>query len=95
MSERLESAAGKLRDKLAGQEFDGSVRFDVPGEGSILADGEGVRVGEGEAGLVVTGDIDTFREMFDGALDPTQAFMTGRITVDGDMGEAMKLAQYL
>ncbi|MGF1550929.1 MAG: SCP2 sterol-binding domain-containing protein [Paracoccaceae bacterium] len=95
MSTILESAAEKLRGKLAGQNFEGSVRFDVPGEGSITADGQGVRVAEDEADLVVTGDIDTFRAMFDGELDPTQAFMTGKITIDGDMGEAMKLAQYL
>lgn len=95
MSQDLESAAEKLRRKLDGQEFEGSVRFDVAGEGSIVADGAGVRVAEEEAALVVSGDLETFREMFSGALDPTQAFMTGRITVEGDMAEAMKLAQYL
>jgi putative sterol carrier protein len=95
MSQNLESAAEKLRQKLAGQDFEGSVRFDVEDEGSILVDAAGVRVGEGEADVVVLGDLETFRELFGGELDPTSAFMTGRIQVEGDMGAAMKLVQYL
>ncbi|MEL7348058.1 MAG: SCP2 sterol-binding domain-containing protein, partial [Pseudomonadota bacterium] len=66
-----------------------------PGEGAILVDADGVRVGEGDAELTVSGDIETFKDMFSGDLDPTSAFMTGKITVDGDMGAAMKLVQYL
>lgn len=94
MSE-LESAAAKLREKLAGRDFDGSVKFEVEGAGAIVIDADGVRVGDGEAELTVMGDMDTFRDMFSGDLDPTQAFMTGRIRIDGDMGAAMKLVQYL
>lgn len=30
-----------------------------------------------------------------GDLDPTAAFMTGKLTVDGDMGMAMKLGSVL
>ena len=32
---------------------------------------------------------------FEGELDPTAAFMTGKIKIDGDMGQAMKLSQLL
>ena len=39
--------------------------------------------------------MDTFQEMFAGDLDPTAAFMTGKIKLDGDMGVAMKLGQLL
>lgn len=95
MSEQLEKAAAKLREKLEGKGFDGSVKFDVPGEGTIMVDADGVRVGEGEAEITVSGDLDTFKDMFAGDLDPTSAFMTGKISVDGDMGAAMKLVQYL
>ncbi|MEM7498054.1 MAG: SCP2 sterol-binding domain-containing protein [Pseudomonadota bacterium] len=95
MSQNLESAAEKLRGKLDGKDFSGSVKFDIDGEGSIVADGTGVRVGEEEAEVTVSGDLDTFRDLFDGELDPTSAFMTGKIRIDGDMGAAMKLVQYL
>ncbi|MEO1468566.1 MAG: SCP2 sterol-binding domain-containing protein [Pseudomonadota bacterium] len=91
----LEAAAAKLREKIEGKDFDGSVRFEVEGQGAIVVDGAGVRVADDPAELTVRGDLDTFRDMFGGALDPTQAFMTGRIEVDGDMSAAMKLVQYL
>lgn len=95
MSEYLEAAAEKLREKLDGQGFTGSVKFDVEGEGAIVADGDGVRLGDEDAELTISGDLDTFRDLFDGSLDPTSAFMTGKIKIDGDMGAAMKLVQFL
>jgi putative sterol carrier protein len=39
--------------------------------------------------------MDTFQELFDGDLDPTAAYMTGKIKIDGDLGQAMKLSQIL
>ncbi|MEL6768293.1 MAG: SCP2 sterol-binding domain-containing protein [Pseudomonadota bacterium] len=95
MSDALNSAAEKLREKLEGSDFAGSVRFEVTDEGSIVADDAGVRVADDEAEVTISGDLDTFRELFDGELDPTAAFMTGKIKIAGDMGAAMKLVQFL
>ena len=36
-----------------------------------------------------------FQAIFDGDLNATSAFMTGKLSVDGDMGMAMKLAAVL
>lgn len=97
MSENLDAAEAALREKFAADGFDGSVKFDIDGEGVLmLVDGE-VSQGDGDADADVTisGDLDTFREMFDGELSPTAAYMTGRIRIDGDMGTAMKLSQKL
>ena len=33
-----------------------------------------------------------FEEIFNGELEPTAAFMTGKLKIDGDMGTAMRLA---
>ncbi|MEL7137458.1 MAG: SCP2 sterol-binding domain-containing protein [Pseudomonadota bacterium] len=95
MSDALNSAAEKLREKLDGKDFEGSVKFEVTGEGSIVADGGGVRVADEDAEVTVIGDLDTFRDLFGGELDPTSAFMTGKIKIEGEMGAAMKLVQYL
>lgn len=95
MSETLESAAEKLREKLGGRELDGSVKFDVTDEGAIIISGGDVRVGEGDADVTISGSLDTFRAMFEGELAPTAAYMTGRISIDGDMSMAMKLSQVL
>jgi putative sterol carrier protein len=39
----------------------------------------------------ITLSVATLGEMMSGELNPTTAFMTGRITVSGDMGVALKL----
>ncbi len=93
MSETLEAAAAKLRDRLGGDGFDTSVKFEIEDEGAILLGADGVSVGDGDADVTISGSLDVFQDMFDGDLSPTAAFMTGKIKIDGDMGAAMKIAQ--
>ncbi len=99
MSEALEAAAAALREKFADTDFAGSVKFDIEDEGVILvAEGEvGTEndPGEIDADVTIGASLDTFREIFDGELSPTTAYMTGRMRIDGDMGLAMKLSQIL
>ena len=95
MSEKLDTAAAALREKLGSGGFDGSVKFDIEDEGQIrIVNGE-VTTGDGDADCTIAASMDTFHEMFQGELDPTAAFMTGKIKIDGDMGVAMKLGQLL
>ena len=54
-----------------------------------------VSAGDGEADVTISADADTFAEMLSGDLDPTGAYMSGRLRIDGDMGLAMKLATHL
>lgn len=51
-----------------------------------------MREGEAEADCTLTADADTFEAILNGDLNPTTAFMGGRLRVDGDMGMAMRLA---
>lgn len=95
MSEYLEQAAAQLNEKMAGQSFDGSAKFDFEGDGSIVLDGSGARVGDEETEVTLTADQDTFQSIFEGELNPTSAFMAGKLKIDGDMGTAMKLASVL
>ncbi len=95
MSDFLEKAAAELTSKLGDGGFDGSAKFDVAGVGGIVIDADGARVSDDEADVTLSADADTFQEIFDGELNPTSAFMTGKLTVDGDMGLAMKLAAVL
>jgi putative sterol carrier protein len=67
----------------------------IEDEGSLIVDGAGARAGDGDADCTLTASADTFRDMLDGALDPTSAFMGGRLAIDGDMGAAMRLAGLL
>ncbi len=99
MSEALEAAATALREKFADAEFAGSVKFDIEDEGAILVAGGEVSTqgspGNSDADVTISAALDTFRDIFDGALSPTAAYMTGRMRIDGDMGMAMKLSQIL
>ena len=95
MSDFLQKAAAELTSKLGDEGFDGSAKFEVAGVGAIMLDGDGARVADEEADVTMSADADTFQEIFDGELNPTSAFMTGKLTIDGDMGLAMKLAAVL
>ena len=95
MSEFLEKAAAELTSKLAAADFDGTAKFDIADVGSIVLDAEGARVADDDTDVTLSADADTFQAIFDGDMNPTNAFMTGKLTVDGDMGQAMKLGAVL
>lgn len=94
MSEVIDHAVAALNAKLSGS-FDGSAKFVIEDEGAIMLDGEGVRAADEEAEVTLTADTDTFRAILDGDLNPTSAFMSGKLQVEGDMGTAMKLGGVL
>jgi len=87
-------------DKLAG--LNASYQFDLSGEGGgtffiNVADGK-IEVGEGAAespGCTVSMSASDFADMVEGRLNPTAAFMSGKLKIKGDMGLAMKLQALL
>ena len=95
MSDVIEHAVTALNEKLADGGFDGTAKFVIDGEGAIMLDSDGARAGDDEAEVTMTADADTFRDILDGSLNPTAAFMGGRLKIDGDMGAAMRLAPAL
>ena len=95
MSDTITAAVEALNAKLAGQGFDGTAKFVIEGEGAIMVDETGARSGDDEADVTLTADADTFQSILTGDLNPTSAFMTGKLSVDGDMGKAMALGSVL
>ena len=94
MSEVIDAAVAALAEKISGG-FDGVAKFVITGEGAIMVDGSGVRAGDDEADVTLTAEADVFQSMLAGDLNPTTAFMTGKLSVDGDMGKAMALGAAL
>ena len=92
MSDIIEQAVTALSEKLGGSSFDGSAKFSIEGEGGVIIDAQGVRSGDDQTDVTLIADTDTFREILSGELDPTSAFMGGRLRVEGDMGTAMRLS---
>jgi putative sterol carrier protein len=93
MSAVIETAVAKLSEKV--QSFDGVAKFVLNGEGAIMIDEAGVRAGDEEADVTLTADTEVFQAILAGEMNPTSAFMTGKLSVDGSMGMAMKLASAL
>jgi putative sterol carrier protein len=94
MSEVIDAAVAALSAKLS-DGFDGVAKFVIIGEGAIMMDANGVRAGDEEADVTLTASTETFRAILDGDMNPTMAFMTGKLSVDGSMGMAMKLGSVL
>ena len=95
MSDMIEQAVAKLNEKLDASGFEGTAKFVVEDEGEILMDADGARAEDGDADVTMTADVETFKSILAGELNPTAAFMSGRLKVDGDMGAAMRLGAVL
>lgn len=95
MSDVVAKAVEEMNAKLADSGFDGTAKFVIEDEGSVMLDGETARAGDEPADVTMTADAETFRAILDGELNPTAAFMSGRLKIDGDMGAAMRLAPAL
>lgn len=95
MSDVVTEAVAALNAKMGGAGFDGSAKFAIEGEGSIIIDQNGAHAGDDDADVTLTASTETFKAILDGEMNPTTAFMTGKLSVDGDMGQAMKLAGVL
>lgn len=95
MSEIITGAVAALNKKLGGAGFDGLAKFEIDGEGAIIIDADGARAGDDAADVTLSANAETFQAILEGDQNPTAAFMTGKLKVDGDMGLAMKLAGVL
>ncbi|MGR3485868.1 MAG: SCP2 sterol-binding domain-containing protein [Paracoccaceae bacterium] len=95
MSDVVNEAVVRLNEKMDGQGLDGTAKFDIEGEGCVMIDQSGARAGDEAADVTMSATPDVFQDILEGRENPTAAFMTGKLKVDGDMGMAMKLAGVL
>jgi putative sterol carrier protein len=69
------------------------VKFDFGDAGKIHLDGTANKVSANDdaADTTIKVKLEDFVDMAQGKLDPTAAFMQGKLRVEGDMGVAMQL----
>ena len=79
--------------KTAG--MNNSFLFEIDGAGTWkvdVADGNvSVTEGAGDADVTIRTSEETFSAIASGEQNPTTAYMTGKLKVEGDMGAALKL----
>ena len=97
MSDVINEACNRLNAKLDGEGFDGDAKFVIEGEGALMISGTTATPcdDDADADVTLTASRETFEGILEGDTNPTAAFMTGKLKVDGNMGKAMALAGIL
>ncbi|AUH34520.1 SCP2 sterol-binding domain-containing protein [Paracoccus tegillarcae] len=93
MSEVVNKAVEKLNERLGG--FENTAKFVIEEEGAIMIDADGARAGDEEAEVTLIASRETFEGILDGSENPTSAFMTGKLKIEGSMPLAMQLGAAL
>ncbi len=96
----LETATAAINQRVgAATPIGASVKFDFGDDGCILVDANETPItvsnDAGDADCTIGMTLEDFDAMMGGEMDPTTAFMMGKLQVSGDMGVAMKLSQIL
>jgi len=96
----LESSTETIRSNMGDDSGLGAtVKFDFGDDGLIFMDGasspNAVSNDDTEADCTISMSLEDFENMLTGDLDPTTAFMMGKLKVEGDMSIAMKLSSVM
>ena len=96
----LADVTAALKDRVGDKAaVSASIKFDFGDDGVIRIDGTAtppvVDNDTADADCTIKISLQDFQEIMDGSQNPQMAFMTGKLTVEGDMGIAMQLQSVL
>ena len=92
----VEAIQSNLTELLgSGAGLDGSLKMNFGDDGVVRIEGTEVTTDDTDADATITITLEDAVAMMEGDLNPTMAFMQGKLSVDGNMGMAMKLSNLL
>jgi putative sterol carrier protein len=94
MSTIVEEFVNNLSPKVTGI-LRGTAKLVIADEGSVMLDDTGARAGDEEADVTLIASEDVFRNILSGDQNPSMAFMTGKLKVDGSPVRALKVSEIL
>jgi len=97
----LENATAAIRAKAGtAAPLGHTIQFDLGGDGVIFWDGTQTpplidNTARGDAETTIAISLDNLDSLIAGQLNPTMAYMTGKLKIQGSMGVALKMGQLL
>lgn len=91
----IETIADQMKPRVEESTFDRSVKFDTGSDGVIVIDGASISTTDAPADCTIKLSLDDLESLVAGELNPTMAFMQGKLKIEGDMSVAMALSQVL
>lgn len=94
MNDPVKTAIQLLSQKFGGG-FPHVVKFEIKDAGTVIMDSRGIREGGGEADCALIADAQTFKAIVTGESDPTAAYLSGILKIEGDLNIAVQLGEKL
>jgi putative sterol carrier protein len=96
----LDELTNRIKEKVGTNSgLDATVKFDLGSDGVIYVDGKSspnsVSNEDKDADCTISMTLENFLQLIQGDLDPTTAYMFGKLKVEGSMGVAMKLSKVI
>ncbi|MGC4025019.1 MAG: SCP2 sterol-binding domain-containing protein [Mesorhizobium sp.] len=91
----IQTIADQIKPRVEESGFDRSVKFDTGSDGVIVIDGATLSTTDAPADCTIKLSLDDLESLVAGELNPTMAFMQGKLKIEGDMSVAMALSQIL
>jgi putative sterol carrier protein len=91
----VQAIVDQIKPKVESAGFERSVKFDTGQAGVIVIDGATISTADQETDCTIKLSLSDLEDMIAGELNPTTAFMTGKIKIEGDMSVAMALSQLI
>jgi putative sterol carrier protein len=96
----LDEITNRIKEKVGTNSgLDATVKFDLGSDGVVFVDGKStpnaVSNEDKDADCTITMTLENFLKLIGGDLDPTTAYMFGKLKIAGSMGVAMKLSKVI